>query len=162
MRDSLALGSELKSIRKQRGLTQAQVAAAAGVARSSVIDLEHGKPTTELRTALAVAAALRQDLLPISNLRPSEALAAHSEEIRRLAGQFGIQDLRVFGSTARKADTPMSDIDLIAHIPGNQHPGDTEHFREQVAVLTGFDVDLISDELQGAKYDAIRATAVPL
>jgi HTH-type transcriptional regulator/antitoxin HipB len=46
------------SQRKELGLTQAQVAAKAGVSRQFVIELEHGRPRGGLGKVLAVLAAV--------------------------------------------------------------------------------------------------------
>jgi predicted nucleotidyltransferase len=38
-------------------------------------------------------------------MKPSEALAAHRAELRRLAGRYGLSRPRVFGSVASGTDT---------------------------------------------------------
>lgn len=45
-------------------------------------------------------------------MKPSEALAAHREELRQLASQYGLSRPRVFGSVLNGADTDQSDLDL--------------------------------------------------
>ena len=52
------LGVSLLSARKQMGLTQAQLALAAGVGVRFIVDLEAGKPTLRLEHVLRVIAAL--------------------------------------------------------------------------------------------------------
>lgn len=162
MIDSIAIGREVRAHRRDRGLTQAELAEQAGVARSSIIDLEQGKSTIELRILIAVAAALRMDLTLSSNLRPSEALARARVDILQAAHTFLLEDVRVFGSAVRDDDSPDSDIDLLVRAPVGTHPGDLDAFQEAVERLTGFEVDVLSDRLQGAKYDRIRESAVPL
>ncbi len=55
----LQLGSALRSHRRAQGMTQADVAARAGVSRSFVVDLENGKRTgAELGRVLSVLRAL--------------------------------------------------------------------------------------------------------
>lgn len=51
-------GSAIRAARKSQGLRQDQLAGAAGVGVRFIVDLESGKPTTQLGKALAVAAAL--------------------------------------------------------------------------------------------------------
>ena len=46
-------------------------------------------------------------------MRPSEALERHRDEIRRLAIRHGVENPRVFGSTARGEDTEGSDLDIL-------------------------------------------------
>jgi y4mF family transcriptional regulator len=53
-----ALGRALRSARKQLGLTQPQLALAAGVGVRFVVDLEAGKPTVRLESVLRVLHAL--------------------------------------------------------------------------------------------------------
>jgi HTH-type transcriptional regulator / antitoxin HipB len=52
------LGSALRAARKQLGLTQSQLALAAGVGPRFIVELEAGKPTLRLEQVLRVIAAL--------------------------------------------------------------------------------------------------------
>lgn len=52
------LGDALRAARKQLGLTQPQLALAAGVGVRFIVDLEAGKPTLRLETVLRVIEAL--------------------------------------------------------------------------------------------------------
>ena len=52
------LGDALRSARKQLGLTQPQLALAAGVGVRFIVDLESGKPTVRLDSVLRVIDAL--------------------------------------------------------------------------------------------------------
>ena len=51
-------GRELRAARKQLGLTQPQLALAAGVGVRFIVDLEAGKPTLRLENVLRVIDAL--------------------------------------------------------------------------------------------------------
>lgn len=53
-----ALGGALRAARKQLGLTQPQLALAAGVGVRFIVDLEAGKPTLRLENILRVLHAL--------------------------------------------------------------------------------------------------------
>jgi HTH-type transcriptional regulator/antitoxin HipB len=53
-----ALGQAARSARKQLGLTQPQLALAAGVGVRFIVDLEAGKPTLRLENVLRVLHAL--------------------------------------------------------------------------------------------------------
>ncbi len=62
-RNEIELGALLHARRRSLGLTQAQVAAQAGVSRAFVVDLERGKRTgAELGRVLAVTKALNAGL----------------------------------------------------------------------------------------------------
>jgi HTH-type transcriptional regulator/antitoxin HipB len=52
------LGDALRSARKRLGLTQSQLALAAGVGVRFIVDLESGKPTVRLDSVLRVIDAL--------------------------------------------------------------------------------------------------------
>ena len=52
------LGKTIREARREAGLTQAQVAAAAGVGLRFLIELEAGKPTAQLGKTLAVLSIL--------------------------------------------------------------------------------------------------------
>lgn len=51
-------GALLRQVRKQSGLTQAQLAAASGVGERFIRELERGKPSCQLAKALWVAMML--------------------------------------------------------------------------------------------------------
>mgnify|MGYP001618918918 FL=1 len=67
------LGIAIRAARKQLGLTQPQLALAAGVGVRFIVDLEAGKPTLRLETVLRVIDALG-GTVQISGL------PAHAEE----------------------------------------------------------------------------------
>ncbi|WP_026600754.1 helix-turn-helix transcriptional regulator [Methylomonas sp. 11b] len=52
------LGQALRAARKQLGLTQSELALAAGVGVRFIVDLEAGKPTVRLETVMRVIEAL--------------------------------------------------------------------------------------------------------
>ena len=56
------LGTALRTARKQLGLTQPQLALAAGVGTRFIVDLESGKPTVRLEHVLRVIDALGGEL----------------------------------------------------------------------------------------------------
>lgn len=59
---SEVLGATLRTARKQLGLTQPQLALAAGVGTRFIVDLESGKPTVRLEHVLRVMDALGVEL----------------------------------------------------------------------------------------------------
>jgi len=58
IRSSQQLGDALRAARKQLGLTQSQLALAAGVGVRFIVELEAGKPTLRLDNVLRVIDAL--------------------------------------------------------------------------------------------------------
>ena len=62
IRSPQQLGDALRAARKQLGLTQPQLALAAGVGVRFIVDLEAGKPTLRLENVLRVVDALGGDI----------------------------------------------------------------------------------------------------
>ncbi|GAB1460620.1 hypothetical protein MASR2M50_23940 [Thauera sp.] len=62
IRSPQRLGDALRAARKQLGLTQPQLALAAGVGVRFIVDLEAGKPTVWLENVLRVIDALGGEL----------------------------------------------------------------------------------------------------
>jgi uncharacterized protein len=46
-------------------------------------------------------------------MKPSEALAAHRDQLRELVSRHGLTCPRVFGSVLSGTDTDQSDLDLL-------------------------------------------------
>lgn len=71
------LGSVLRAARKQLGLTQPQLALAAGVGVRFIVELEAGKPTVRLENVLRVIDALGGEVqvsgLPMREGQPEGA-----------------------------------------------------------------------------------------
>jgi y4mF family transcriptional regulator len=63
------LGQVVRAARKRLGLTQPQLALAAGVGVRFIVDLEAGKPTLRLETVLRVIASLGGEI-QLSGLSP--------------------------------------------------------------------------------------------
>jgi y4mF family transcriptional regulator len=78
IRSPQQLGAALRTARKQLGLTQPQLALAAGVGVRFIVDLEAGKATVRLENVLRVIDALGGEIL--LNGLPSGAVAKQDEE----------------------------------------------------------------------------------
>ncbi|HBF23981.1 MULTISPECIES: helix-turn-helix transcriptional regulator [Nitrosomonas] len=72
IRTTEQLGDALRAARKQLGLTQPQLALAAGVGVRFIVDLEAGKPTLRLENVLRVIDALG-GALQITGLSSSDS-----------------------------------------------------------------------------------------
>ena len=89
IRSAQQLGDALRAARKQLGLTQPQLALAAGVGVRFIVDLEAGKPTVQLQQVLRVIDALGGELaikgLPAAMTAPTvQRNDPGSVSIRRL------------------------------------------------------------------------------
>lgn len=70
------VGRLVKAARHRRAMTQADLAAAAGVSRRWLVDLEAGKPRAELGLALTVLAVLGIGLHTTTPETPGDSAAA--------------------------------------------------------------------------------------
>jgi predicted nucleotidyltransferase len=71
--------------------------------------VEHGTAAFVTRTTIAIV----EPCYNAAIMKPSEALAAHGEELRQLARRYGLSRPRVFGSVLSGTDTDQSDLDLL-------------------------------------------------
>jgi HTH-type transcriptional regulator/antitoxin HipB len=78
-----AFGSAIRRARKNHGLSQAQLAAKAGVGRPWLSELETGKRTAELGRALSVLSALDLAITFV----PSPTPDASGVDLRRILGE---------------------------------------------------------------------------
>lgn len=92
-----------------------------------------------------------------------ELLKEKREEILRLAGSHGMDNVRVFGSVARGEAGPGSDVDFLVRLaPGVTLIGHSALIRE-LETLLGRKVDVISERgLRPRIRDQVLREAVPL
>lgn len=114
------VGQLIRNARASAGLTQRQLARAAGTSQPTVARYEKGDVVPSLATLerLLRAAGLRLALI----VEPSEtgrtgpirqALEGQHPAVREILSRHGASGARVFGSAARGQDRPGSDLDLI-------------------------------------------------
>ncbi len=84
-------------------------------------------------------------LIEAAKPRPSRSLARHANDIRRLAREFGISDVRAFGSAARGDDRPGSDLDLLVRVPAGTGLFTLLEFAHAVEDFLGVPIDVISE-----------------
>ena len=73
--DFIAIGNKLYSIRKRIGMTQAQVAEAAGLSDRTYADIERGSVNMRIETILRICNVLR--------ITPNEILTEDKEEYNK-------------------------------------------------------------------------------
>lgn len=87
-------------------------------------------------------------------MRPSAALEVNRDLIRETVKRFHSENPRVFGSVLHGTDEENSDLDLLVDaLPGATllHLGDLQ---EELKVLLGVDVDLLTPGDLPAKFRA--------
>lgn len=90
-------------------------------------------------------------------------LTRNRAQVIQLARAHGAENLRVFGSVGRSADTPESDIDLLADLRAGTSLFDIARIERELGDLLGVPVDLVpADSLRGHLADEVLREAVPL
>ncbi|AZZ57175.1 nucleotidyltransferase [Rathayibacter iranicus] len=101
-------------------------------------------------------------LLRAARLRPSIALEYLADDIRRLAHDHGLTDVRVFGSSARGTDDERSDVDLLVVAEPAVDFLRLAAFRARAEEILGFPVDVVVDVDGNDTVSGIRREAIPL
>ncbi len=164
-------GRLLARTRQQADLTQAQVAARAGLPQSTVSAYESGRrqPTLPMLSKLleamgseltTAAVALPERLLPLSGpvgLR----LRRHRHLIVEAAAGYGAENVRVLGAVTRGEDQPGGQIELLVDENPAATPVDRPALITELEEILGVPVkmltprDLSHDRRTGAEHEAI-------
>lgn len=145
------MANAVRELRESAGLSQAELARRSGVAQPNIAAYETGRR----RVSAAMLERLRLAARPL----PHDALDAHAAELVSLAARYGLHNVRVFGSSARRSAGPGSDLDiLVTRSPGTGLLA-IAAFSADAEELLGVDVDVVTD---GGLRDGheILATAV--
>jgi len=98
----------------------------------------------------------------MAKTRPSTVLAEHADEVKALLAQAGAANVRVFGSVAKGADTPDSDIDLLVDVSRDASLFALAEAWDKVRSLLGVDVDLVTSTSIRPRMRGIINEAVTL
>jgi predicted nucleotidyltransferase len=83
-------------------------------------------------------------LLGILIMRPSLALQAYREQIRKIVRSHRATNARVFGSALRGEDTDTSDLDLLVDPTPETSMMDIGAIRHELKTLLGVNVDVLT------------------
>ncbi len=86
-------------------------------------------------------------------MKPSQALAAHRSEIRKIILAHRVVNARVFGSVALGLDTDQSDLDILVDTTADTTLFDLGAIRYKLRNLLGVPVDVLTS---GALPDSFR------
>ena len=97
-------------------------------------------------------------------IHPESVVGRHREEIKAIAAENGLSNVRLFGSRARGDHRRHSDVDLLVDMPAKGGSITQIHkMTERVKELTGKPVDVVPESML---WDAVRedalAEAIPL
>ena len=99
----------------------------------------------------------------VTGLGINDIIGDKREAILRLSAEYGVSNVRVFGSVARGEARPDSDVDLLLRLPDDTNVFDLVGLWEDLTALIGHDVDLIADHPSGGQMlQAALKEAVPL
>lgn len=141
----------VRALREAAGLSQAELARRSGIAQPNIAAYEAGRRIASTEMLERLRAATR----PL----PRDALSACSADLVSLAGRYGLGNVRVFGSAARRTDSPGSDLDiLVTRSPGTGLLA-IAAFAAEASELLGVEVDVVTDGGLRADHE-ILATAI--
>lgn len=143
---------EVRELRESAGLSQTELAGRVRLAQPNISAYESGvrKPSEETLERIRVAC----------RSRPSAALAAHREDVRRIAAEHKAHDVRVFGSASRGEDTADSDLDLLVRFDDDASLFDLVGLADALEALLEVEVDVISEGGLSERNRSIREEAV--
>lgn len=96
-------------------------------------------------------------------MKPSEALAVHRADIRRVVESHRARNARVFGSVAHGDDTEDSDLDILIDPTPDTTLFDIGAIRHGLLQLLGVPVDVLTPKALPEEFRAIvLAEAVPV
>ncbi len=92
-----------------------------------------------------------------------DELLQRREELRRLAARHGGSNLRVFGSVARREESPDSDVDFLVDLDTGRSLFDQAALLVDLEDALGRDVDVLTENgLKPAIRERVLADAVGL
>ncbi|WP_424937098.1 MULTISPECIES: helix-turn-helix domain-containing protein [Bacteria] len=127
----------LRESRERAGLSQSQLALRSGVAQPNIAAYESGRRDPSDAMVTRLLSAMR----PL----PHEALERHRDALKELAAEYGLSNVRVFGSAGRGTDTAQSDLDLLVTRAPNVGLLTIAEFTSAAEQLLGVPVDVVTD-----------------
>lgn len=96
-------------------------------------------------------------------MKPSEALRAHRDDIRRVVERHRARNVRVFGSVLHGDDTDGSDLDLLVDPTPETTLMDIGAIRHELGQLLRVPVDVLTPKALPDKFrDRVLLEAAPV
>lgn len=145
----------IRRARQDVGMSQEALASAAHMQQPTISAYESGRQQPRAESLERILRAART--------RPSIPLSVYADDNVAEAGRHHLTNVRVFGSAVRGTDTADSDIDLLVELVPGASLFDLGGFAHAVEARTGFEVDLLTDDIGDDLHFAhILTEAVPL
>ena len=143
----------IRDARRQAGLSQAQLAAAAKTSQPAVARYEAGRAAPSLATLERLLAGCGSTLVVGTDARRRKPERRKTEGrialVRRSAARLeqaaqrrGVGRIRVFGSVARGDETSGSDVDLLVDLDPGRTVLDLIGFQQDAEEILGVPVDV--------------------
>jgi predicted nucleotidyltransferase len=98
-----------------------------------------------------------------NSMKPSQALAAHRADIRRIVSMNRAENPRVFGSVLRGDDAEGSDLDLLVDTTAQTSLLDIARIQHTLRRVLGVPVDVLTPKALPEKFRAaVVAQAQPV
>jgi uncharacterized protein len=163
----------LATVRREAGLTQAELARRAKTSQAMVARYETGAASPTVRTLARLLRAAGRELvltgpaaidLPTVTGSVAALLRAHKKEVLAAAEAAGASNVRIFGSVARGEETATSDVDLLVDFPAKERglfPLLT--LAAEIETIVGRPVDVAAVEVMAPEVrNQALAEAIPL
>ena len=154
----------IRQTRSRAGMTQAQLAEAAGTSQPAIAAYESGSKSPSVRTLDRIVRTARGTLRVTLGRAPRaqgdllSELRAQRRRIEAAAVRNRVRNVRIFGSAARGEETAQSDVDLLVDVDIARHGVlPLVAFARDVRGIIGRDVDATTVELL---RDDVRAQAL--
>lgn len=145
----------VRDARLAAGLTQAELARAAGVAQPNLSAYETGRRTPTPAVLARIERALR--------VRPAARVTRHRKAILAAVAAHHAREPRLVGSAARGDDTPESDVDILVEFTDTASLLDEVGLRLALTELVGVPVDVLdAGSLRGPMRERVLAEAVAI
>jgi len=163
----------LGTVRREAGLTQAELARRAKTSQAMVARYETGAASPTVRTLARLLRAAGRELVlagparadhPIMQGSMAALLHEHRKEILAAAAAVGASNVRIFGSVARGDETPDSDVDLLVDYPAEERGlFPLLKLAGEVEAIVGRPVDVAAAEVMAPVVrQRAMAEAIPL
>ncbi len=96
-------------------------------------------------------------------MKPSDRLAIHREEIRRIVETYRATNPRVFGSVVRDEDRETSDLDILVDPGADTSLFDIGAIQYEINLLLGVPIDILTpNALPAQMRESVLAEARPI
>ncbi|NLA36746.1 MAG: helix-turn-helix domain-containing protein [Actinobacteria bacterium] len=168
----------LREARQSAGLTQQQLARRASTTQSVISAYESGHREPSLSTLRRLVSSTDTELVvELRHTSPSDegleseggasrlrvAVHRHRNELLTIGKEYGLRNLRLFGSVARGDDVEGSDVDLLVDLDDHVGAVALAGARRKMEELLNAPVDLVpANQLRAHVRDSAFAEAVAL